>query len=405
MTLLRLRLLLSTLILSLLIALGGCSSSKFVDDEDADGEPVNIAATNDGPNHGGSAEEPNPAADIDRDMDEGADDALVTPPLGDNPAMDYGPYDVEILTVRVADEHEVERDSAYFFVPKGADLKGPLPTIVGGHGMMSAFHPEGQQEVFLRQASKGYLVIYPNMEVPLDFWNHNVLLSVVTYLNAVRKAVDLGVADPDQIIFGGYSMGGRVAALATAVTTGLDTADFWPDPVACVYEAMRDHGGDDPGADIGIPGPQPSDWAYLIDESIPQTVIVADEDRINPTTSANGAFRNGAYFFQQLPSEFAQLITLKSGSTRREVADHDTFHATSTDTMDALDFWGHLKIVAGITTFHFAHGSREWAYGLMRSIGGLDSAGLPIVHQVVELEDLTEELPQQDPAGAGNTDR
>jgi hypothetical protein len=405
MTSLRLRLFLTTLFLSLFLALGGCASPDFVADEGADPGPDNVAATGGAPNHGGSTEEPNPAADIDRDMDEGADDALVTPPLGDNPAMDYGPYDVEILTVRVADEHEVERDSAYFFVPKGADLKGPLPTIVWGHGMMSAFHPEGQQEVFLRQASKGYLVIYPNMEVPIDFWNHNILLSVVTYLNAARKAVDLGVADPDRIIFGGYSMGGRVAALATAVTTGLDTADFWPDPVACVYEAMRDHGGDDGGAEIGIPGPQPSDWAYMIAKSIPQTVIVAEEDRINPTTAPNGGLRNGAFFFRQLPSEFAQLITLKSGSTRQDVASHDTFHAASTDTMDVLDFWGHLKIVAGITTFHFAHGSREWAYGLMRTVGGLDSAGHAILHEVVELEELQEEPPPQEPAGPGETDR
>jgi len=44
-----------------------------------------------------------------------------------------------------------------------------------------------------------------------------------------------------------------------------------------------------------------------------------------------------------------------------------------------------MKIVAGVASFHFASGSRHWAYGFMRGVGGLDHNNVPIIHEVYEM--------------------
>jgi hypothetical protein len=233
-------------------------------------------------------------------------------------------------------------------------------------------------------ASRGFLVVYPNVECPFFPEEDTVTDGVVTYLHAIKKAVRQGLADPDQIIFGGYSMGARIAALATAVTTGLDPLHLWPDPIACVYEAMAEFNVE-PGLPVHIPGPRPSDWAPYIAPEIPQTVICAEEDIFAPTYDREtGDWDNGAYFYTKLRSNFAQLLILKSGSTVWDRATHGTFMVPSAEFADALDLWGHMKIVVGMANYHFLGGSRHWAYGLMRRAGGFDHAGHPMLHELHE---------------------
>jgi len=86
----------------------------------------------------------------------------------------------------------------------------------------------------------------------------------------------------------------------------------------------------------------------LLDPTMPVTVIVAEEDNVNPNYDNDGQPLNGVYFFEMVPSDFAQLIILKSGSTPQDQAGHDTFHAINPRGLDALDLWGHIKIVAGV---------------------------------------------------------
>lgn len=308
---------------------------------------------------------------------------VIVPPLGDNPAFDYGPYRVARHTIELGATESGDH-SAYVYAPEGTEDTGPLPTLVWGHGMLGAYLPRTQQEIFIRQASKGYLVIYPNMEVPVIFTTHDIMDSVDTYLRAVALAVEAGLADPDRIVFGGYSMGGRVAALAAAVTAGMDPDDQWPNPRALVVEAMRDRGNWGGGPRIGIPGPQPSELADMLDPTMPITVIVAEEDRVNPNYDNDGQPLNGVYFFETVSSDFAQLIVLKSGSTGQDEADHDTFHAINSRSLDVLDLWGHMKIVAGIAQYEFRGTAREWGYGIMRGFGGLDHDNRLILHEVFE---------------------
>lgn len=332
-------------------------------------------------------------ADDDADQDDNLeagdapDDQIYEPPLGDNPAFGYGPYKVVQRLVHLPEPYQDR--TAYLFVPESDDKadEGPYPTIVWGHGIYSANWPIGQREMFERQASRGYLVVYPNMDVPFPFPEEDsVTKGIITYLAAIKKAVRLGLADPDRIIFGGYSFGARIAALATALTTGMDRLDIWPNPIACVFEALPDF-TDSEGVwpPVTFYGPRPSEWAPLIDPAIPITVICAEDDRTVLTyDKKTGEPENGAYFFEQLPSEFAQLIILKSGSTSDDKAQHSTFMAPTVRSLDSLDLWGHIKIVAGITNFHFKHRNREWAYGFMRAIGGLDHANQPMIHEVYE---------------------
>jgi hypothetical protein len=182
------------------------------------------------------------------------------------------------------------------------------------------------------------------------------------------------------------------------MTTGLDPLHQWPNPIACVYEALADY-EEDGSTPIDIPGPRPSEWAPYIDPSIPQTIIVGDRDFVvrnyNPGT---GEPENGIFFYEQLPSDFAQLIILKSGSTILDQATHVTYMAPNPALTDDLDLWGHMKIVLGMAKYHFKGGSRHWAYGIMRAVGGLDHAGEPMIHEVYERHFGQDEAPPDDNA-------
>jgi hypothetical protein len=361
------------------LPLCGCGSDAFDDPAPgivADAGPDGIA----GPLSG----EPGLWNHPRTDWDLGPDEAMNEPPVGENPALGYGPYHMQVKYIHV-DEESWWR-TAYLFIPTGKDAAGPRPTIVWGHGIWASEFPVHQMEMIRRLVSRGYLVVYPNMDVPIPYPEDNtVTKAVLTYLMSIRVAVQRGLADPEQIIFGGYSFGARVAALATAKTTGLDRFNLWPDPIACVYEAMPDFNESSGPVPIDIPGPRPSEYAHLIDPNIPQTILCAEEDRLAPYRNAlTGEPSNGAYFFEQLPSKFAQLIIIKSGTTRRNIAKHGLFRARKPELLDALDLWGHIKIVAGMARHHFDGASRQWAYGFMRSTGGLDYAGVPLVHEVYE---------------------
>jgi len=336
-----------------------------------------------------------PPDEEDNNLDEGEDEELIGPPLGENPALHNGPFHVKLRRVLLRDTDFPTIRSAYLFIPSNEKWDKPLPTIIWGHGIASADWPFGQYEFFHRQASKGYLVIYPNMDVTFPITEQNVRDSIRTYLRAARKAVRWGLADPERIIFGGFSYGARIAALATAQTTGLDPLNIWPDPVACVYEALPDFTESAESWPLELPDPQPSDWAKYIDPEIPQTILVAEDDHIVENVDLFDNPINGAYFFAQLPSDFAQLIVLKSGSQMRDKAGHYSFLASRTRSLTAFDLWGHMKIVSGLAYFHFLGGHPGWAYGMMRAAGGLDSAGKPIIHEVYEKrgEEIDEILP------------
>ncbi len=311
-------------------------------------------------------------------------DLLVEPPLGDNPAFGYGPFNVRVRRVHVDDDDWLQ--TAYFFIPERDDDTEPMPTIVWGHGINSSESPSNQMEIYLRHASRGVLIVYPNMKKPFVRPDEKMMRRAVnTYLRAARRAVQLGLADPENMIFAGYSFGARIAALATVRTTAIDPIDFWPNPIACFYEALPDMGYNPGTYPPGLPGTRPSEVAHLIDPSIPQTIVVAEQDMIVPNTDHNsGEPINGPFFFESLQTNFAQLIVLKSGSTGRDRAGHHSFLAVNRRSLDTHDLWGHMKLLFGVANFHFNSRSRHWGYGIMRSVGGLDSAGQPIVHKVYE---------------------
>ncbi len=355
-----------------------CLSCQSIDPDsasspdDAEPDPGTLSTRDDDPDSGGADE--NFFGDND-------DDSESEEPLGDNPALGYGSLGVKMDVIYMQEQSDFHL--AYIYMPLRSQGGGPYPTLIWGHGLAGSYNPDMQAEIFLRHASRGFLVIFPNMDVPLlNLPDDAVLKSAELYLHAAQKAVDQGLADPDRIIFGGFSYGARVAALAAAMTTRMDAAGQWPDPAACVFEAMPDFLG---SPIIDIPGPLPSQWAHYIDPAIPLTILCAAEDKIVPTFGVSTEdWVNGAYFFSQLRSDFAQLIILNSGSTVPDTARHNSFLTPSPWKLDALDLWGHMKVVFGLTNYHFNSGHRAWAYGLMRSQGGWDRAGQPIVHEVWE---------------------
>lgn len=368
------------LLLSLLFLASGCGdpsdTAGTAEATDDAASPAGVGSTDDD-----DVTEP-PAGDS-NDLEDWENDELVGPPAGENPALEDGPYHVTMKRVLLRDEDFPVVRSAYLFIPERKSRQ-PLPTIIWGHGLASSDWPFGQYEFFHRQASKGYLIVYPNMDIRYPVTEQNVYDSIKTYLRAARKAVRWGLADPNRIIFGGYSYGSRIAALATAATTGLDPFNLWPDPIACIYEAIPDFTESAESWPLELPEPRPSDWAQYIDPAIPQTILVAEDDHIVDNLDNSGNPINGAYFLSKLPSDYAQLIVLKSGSRPADKAGHFSFLTGMHDSLTVFDLWGHMKIVSGVAYYHFINGNSIWGYGAMRALGGLDSAGKPIIHEVYE---------------------
>ncbi len=333
----------------------------------------------------------------------GSDDMPVTvyePPLGTNPALGYGPYAVTRTYQHVNDGEETA--TYYLYKPEG--VEGPLPTIIWGHGIWASERPKLQREMYVRLASHGFLVVYPNLDVPFPFLHQDtVQRSVGIFLRTARQAVWRGWADPDRIMFGGYSYGGRIAALATAWTGKLDPLNIWPNPVACVYEAMADFNTEG-YVPIELPGPQAVDFVQYIDPEIPQTIIVAEGDQVVWNwDKRTDAPLNGVAFYEAVQTDFAQLIILHDGTTWRDKTSHATFMMPTPGSLDAHDLWGHFKILAGAMQYHFHAHSKEWAYGFMRSVGGRDSDGVPIRHEIHQRGQLTPDLNDPEENGQDET--
>jgi len=369
---------LAVIVFLFLFQLTGCTEPDGQDDSSSAAPPAGGPAVQPLPDDSGAIDDDTATAD-----DDGIEESdPYEPPLGTNPALGYGPYKVRRELMQVPDD--VQPGTAYVYVP---DVKGPLPTLVWGHGIWAADWPQGQAEMFYRLASRGFLVVYPNMEVPFPSpADDTVMKGVTVYLNSARRAVHQGLADPDHMVFGGYSFGARVAVLATAMTSGMDPFNFWPDPVSCVYEALPDFSE---SWYIDFPGPRPSEWAPYINPEIDQTFIAAENDFVVPNyDAATGVALNGAYLYEIVPANFAQLIILQSGSTIWDRATHNTYLAPTQGQLDDYDLWGHIKIVAGIMQYRFHGHSKEWAYGFMRAVGGLDHAGKAIFHEVFNRGEL-----------------
>jgi dipeptidyl aminopeptidase/acylaminoacyl peptidase len=121
----------------------------------------------------------------------------------------------------------------YYFLPKGKKVGDKLPTVVHIHGgpMMRADHYAsgfGYREAQVL-ASRGYAVVVPNFRITPGFGGKLYYSGFGTFgrqmsedhEDAVKWAVDQGIADPQRVCISGASYGGYAALQAMVKTPNL----------------------------------------------------------------------------------------------------------------------------------------------------------------------------------------
>ena len=134
------------------------------------------------------------------------------------------------FTLKTRDGLEIP---GYYFLPKGAKLGDKLPTVVHIHGGPAARADHYADGFGYREAqvlaSRGYAVVVPNFRITPGFGGKIYYSGFGTYgkqmsedhEDAVRWAVDQGIADPKRICISGASYGGYAALHALVRTPGL----------------------------------------------------------------------------------------------------------------------------------------------------------------------------------------
>jgi dipeptidyl aminopeptidase/acylaminoacyl peptidase len=134
------------------------------------------------------------------------------------------------FTFRTRDGFEIP---GYYFLPKGAKVGDKLPTVVHIHGgpmLRADFYARGfgyrEAQVL---ASRGYAVVVPNFRITPGFGGKLYYAGFGAYgrqmsedhEDALKWAVEQGIADPKRVCISGASYGGYAALQAMVKTPGL----------------------------------------------------------------------------------------------------------------------------------------------------------------------------------------
>ena len=153
------------------------------------------------------------------------EEVAASKPWLDNKLVEQRPF-----TFKTRDGLEIP---GYYFLPKGAKLGDKLPTVVHIHGgptsradtYASGFGYKEAQVL----ASRGYAVVVPNFRITPGFGGKIYYSGFGTFgkqmsedhEDAVKWAVDQGIADPQRICISGASYGGYAALHAMVKTPTL----------------------------------------------------------------------------------------------------------------------------------------------------------------------------------------
>ena len=289
--------------------------------------------------------------------------------------------------------------SVVLFRPSGP---GPFPLLGFVHGKQlfeGGFNPldpvpgYAYRDLLQHVASKGYLVLFVRVEQGLLDADHARMAD--DFLDAVQHALDTEpTVDPQAVAYAGHSMGAKVSLIAAGKATALDPGDAYADPTALylmAYENSPPPVGDYVDARTFV-----EDWQ---DEPVWVSFLDAADDSIAPW---NGANPNSKKTYDVLGAAHKQIVLLHGSGfgdpnpiTVPELHDDHAApmsisgkngglsdFAMPTSYLDALDWYGYWKILVGGLDYHFYEGPIDWAYGALRTHGGVLPNGTIITHEV-----------------------
>lgn len=281
---------------------------------------------------------------------------------------------------------------------------GVYPTILFAHGKQlyegggfpaKLAHP---YRAFMEQiASHGYVVALVRVEKGLLDADH--LRMADDLLAASQVLFDkITFAHPDKVAYVGHSMGAKVALLAAWKSLADDPAKKWADPAAVLAFSVSN---EPPPVGAFVDA---RDKLKLIpaDAATWFTLATGDDDSIAPWNDPQKP--NAAALYDTLATQKRQLLVLHGTGkddpnppTSPELVDDHSAplsiegkvggaadFAMPPGHLDGSDWYGVWKWTVGALNYHFAGGDPKWAYGELRSHGGLTASGQVIKHQVVK---------------------
>ena len=359
------------------------------------------------------AGQPDIAADIAADAaPDAAADAAVADPCGDCPwnAQPGGDHPAAASKVSQLEPKKVEYGNGLLegfkemlvIEPLSPGVHPVLFFVQGKQlhttgGILSAKLGKAYMAMLEHIARRGYIVAFvrvENLATDCDFGK------MADYLlqASVKLFAKYSTADSDRVAFAGHSMGAKVAILAAARTLLDDKEGKWADPEAVFAFNV----GNEKPAVCFAPWMDAAAAVKYFDAKaqVRFTFVDSDDDAITPYKDPKKP--NALAIYEALPIKYKQMIVLHgTGKGDKNVATQPELHddhsacltvegspggvagwAMPDSHLDALDWYGFWKILAGGLDFHFLKGDPKWAYGELRSHGGTLPGGGSISHEV-----------------------
>jgi len=254
----------------------------------------------------------------------------------------------------------------------------PLHNVPTGGYAMLAVSPGKElgnvsyYRAFLEHVTrKGYIVLFVVTEADVLDCQHERMAG--EFLNAVKDAItnhfDPGTLANGKIGWWGHSMGSKVTAIATSLTTHPDYIQptfvigtaFTNAKAFCQADAYAN--------------------AHIIPPQIAYTLLPGSNDTI-------AAPAESLTLYNAMPQlKRRQVIQVNGYTPDGLVADHAAPMSAGTipltrlhGEVNALDWYGYWKFTVGALDFHFKAGSDQWIYGAKRLYGGTDSTGHQLLY-------------------------
>ena len=276
---------LSTILASTLLACGGTTSADTDGDTDTDGSSGSSTA-------GASETTPSSASETSSASTTGQP-STSTATVGDSSSTSDGESSSSSTTggeplvdPRIEGEHEVELIETDIETPGGTSIpltmyvptsEGPHPVVVFLQGFLLG--PDDYASYGEHIGSWGYVVIMPELPGDTQSGDRDATSELLDWLDGpgtLDGAVLGGRADPELLMLGGHSRGGKVSLLTATTDTRVD-AVFGIDPVDTA----------------GGPGVNPSpDNPSVAPELMP--LVLAPITIVGETVNASGGFMSCA---------------------------------------------------------------------------------------------------------------
>lgn len=244
-------------------------------------------------------------------------------------------------------------------------------------------------------AQQGVIVAFVRVETGVTDGDHARMAKDLLEAQA-KLFASISTADPDRLAYAGHSMGAKVAVLAATTAIDEDPKGAHADPKLVV---TMNFSNEKPPLGVYVDAAEKAE-GIAADSKVFFDLLTTADDAIAPLDVAGKPNTQALYDALKMPTR--QIIVLHgtgkddpNPKTNPELFDDHgaplsiegkpgglADFVMPASHLDALDWYGYWKHVAGAMRYHFLGGDAKWAYGAMRTHGGTLPGGEVITHEV-----------------------